>query len=140
MNWSLAIHIIGIVFWTGGLLITIRFLRLGSVTTPAADTVTTIRKTWQLYIIHGLGLTLLTGLFQLFYGGVGTYMKQGWFHGKLTLVIILVVATVICGIEVKKLAEGKLTSAGRLRLVQILTALSLIGIVFLTKAVRYLGS
>lgn len=138
MNISLSFHLIGIVFWVGGLLFVTRFARLfAEQNSHNTELATTIRKSWILYVIHGLAFTLVSGFYQLFSGGIGSYMKQGWFHGKLTFVIVLLVATVMLGFQVSRIGKGQQTSAKALRLIQILTAFSFVITVFMTKAFRF---
>lgn len=138
MQWSFVFHLLGIIFWAGGLLILTRFARvLVNAEARSPEFVSTIRKTWFIYVLHGMVFTLLTGFYQLFAGGVGVYMKQGWFHGKLTLVLILLIATVLFALEVRRIGEGDAPRSGRLRAVQILTALSVVGIIVFTRALRF---
>lgn len=139
MHWSFAIHIIGIVLWLGGLFNVTRFAGLAA--EPGASLgqsyAKVLRKSWFVGVIQGLALTVLTGLYQLFAGaGLGVYFKQGWFHGKVTLVLVLVAATVMLGFEIKKIGESQAPHAGRLRVVQMLSMIGLIGIVCLTKFSR----
>jgi uncharacterized membrane protein len=137
MDISLAFHLIGIVFWVGGLLVVTRFARLCVVKPADAEFAGTIKKTWLLYVIHGLAFTFISGFYQLFSGGIGTYMKQGWFHSKLTFVLVLFVATVMLGLQMRRIGSGEVVSAKALRWVQILTAFSFVIIVFMTKAFRF---
>jgi uncharacterized membrane protein len=64
-------------------------------------------------------------------------MKQGWFHSKLTFVLVLFVATVMLGLQMRRIGSGEVVSAKALRWVQILTAFSFVIIVFMTKAFRF---
>lgn len=138
MAWSFVIHIVGLVLWLGGLLILPRFMRVAASGGAAAnaDLVAVIRKSWNIYVLQGLVVASLSGLYQLFSGGIAFYMKQGWFHGKLTLVVALLVATVLLGLEVRRLGESGIVQAGRLKAVRIIGIVSLLGIVALTKALR----
>lgn len=138
MNVSLAFHIIGIVFWVGGLLVVTRFMRLFCPNAEGATSALagTIRKNWYLYVIHGLLFTVLSGFYQLMLGGVAVYMKQGWFHGKLTLIIVLLLTTALAGAELRKIGHGEKTSPSRLRLIQIVSAISFVAIIFMTKVLR----
>ncbi|MBX7144944.1 MAG: CopD family protein [Oligoflexia bacterium] len=138
MNISLSFHIIGIVFWIGGLLLVTRFMRLFSESGQTANTAlaATVRKGWFIYVIHGLLFTLLSGFYQFFTMGAGEYMKQGWFHGKLTFIFVLLITTSMAGLEVRKVGLGQNTNPGRLRLIQILSAISFVAIVFMTKVMR----
>lgn len=137
MQISIAMHIIGLVLWLGGVLVLTRLARLFVDATPdGGPTVVMLKKSWHFYVIHGIGITLLTGLFQLFMGGVGEYMKQGWFHTKLTFVLVLVATTIVLGLQISRISRGERASANALRWVQILSSISLVVIVFLMKVVR----
>ena len=138
MQWSFALHIIGIIFWLGGLLILTRFARVSSEPGAMSQQFRAImRKSWFVYVIQGMVFTLLTGLFQLFAGGgPGFYFKQGWFHGKVTLVFVLIAATVMLGMEIKRISDSLPANPNRLRMIQILTIVSMLGIVLLTKVFR----
>ncbi|MBN8550870.1 MAG: CopD family protein [Deltaproteobacteria bacterium] len=139
MQWSLAFHIIGVVLWLGGLLLLTRFARLTTEPgfLPNAAFSSLVRKSWFIYVIHGVALVLITGLYQILAGGgFGVYFKQGWFHGKITLVMVLLVATVMLGMDIQRIAQSLPANPRRLRTVQMLALLSLFGIVFLTKVFR----
>ncbi len=92
---SIALHIIGFIMWTGSLLISSRIIALSSKNNQLASVSAWSKKIVFGWMLPGLILTLLTGLYQLIYKGVGFYMTQGWFHGKLTLAIILFVASIL---------------------------------------------
>ncbi len=138
MNWSLTVHIIGIVLWLGGLLVGVRVCRMlaSGDSVPSAAVTQALRKVWYVNVLQGMGLVLLSGLYQLFTGGIAFYFKQGWFHTKLTLVMLLFIATALFALELRKVAAGKGAQAKRLVFVQILTIVCLVGIVALSKALR----
>lgn len=134
MQISLALHIVGIVFWVGGLLILTRFAQIFSQPGDANEkSRAVLRKSWWLYVIHGVGFTLLTGFYQLYSGGIGNYMKQGWFHTKLTFVLLIAVATIMFGLQMAKISRSEAVSSKSLRIIQILAAVSFVVIVFVTK-------
>lgn len=139
MQWSFAIHLIGIVMWLGGLLMLTRFARIAGDPALASNPpfVKVMRKSWFIYVVQGLAITVLTGFYQLFAGaGPGFYLKQGWFHGKITLVLVLIVATAMLGFEIKNISESRPANPNRLRVIQILSVVGLVGIVLLTKVFR----
>ena len=130
---SIALHIVGIVMWAGGLMILTRFLKL--FTSPGDGTpavAAMANRVLHGYVFGGLVLALLTGLYQLSYRGFGFYMAQGWFHGKLTFVILLLVITGLVFTDVKKIKAGVPLSRGRVGALHGLTGLALLVIVFLT--------
>lgn len=81
---SVVLHIIGFIFLVAGLLIGLRVARMS---TPSAELLKSIRFG---YILSGASLVLITGFYQILYHGFPYYMTQGWFHGKLTVALILV--------------------------------------------------
>lgn len=81
---SIVLHILGLIFLVGGLLIGLRAARMSN---PPSELIKSIRFG---YILSGITLVLTTGFFQIFYHGFPYYMSQGWFHGKLTAALLLV--------------------------------------------------
>ena len=130
---SIALHIIGIVMWAGGLMIVTRFLKIftnagdGSAALSAM-----VHRVFHGYVLGGSVIALLTGLYQLFYRGLGFYFAQGWFHGKLTLIVLLIVVTALTFADVNKVKSGVTLSRGRIGAMHGLTGLALLGIVFVT--------
>lgn len=131
MQISLAFHIIGFVLWAGGLMLLTRILSLGIKNnvpvTPLA------RRLMLGYIFPGLVISLLSGLHQLSVKGLSFYFSQGWFHTKLTLVVLLFVATVLTWVEIQRALSGMTARKGILGASHGLAALALLGAVFLTK-------
>ena len=130
---SIALHIIGIVMWAGGLMIVTRFLKVfteAGAGTPALGAMTS--RVFHGYVLGGSVLALLTGLYQLLYRGAAFYFAQGWFHGKLTFILLLLVVTVLAFADVKKAKGGVTLARGRIGALHGLTGLALLGIVFLT--------
>lgn len=85
------------------------------------------------YILPAAVVTVLTGIYQISAGGgVAFYFAQGWFHSKLTLVLLMLAATTLLGIKTKALSEGRLVGKGMLMAIHGIAALMLIGGVFLT--------
>lgn len=96
MKLSLALHLVGIVLWMGSLIVLTRIVAIAARgQLPANDTCSVVLRFFSRYTMFGMGLTLVTGFYQLMSMGMAAYMKQGWFHGKLTLVIIAVIATLM---------------------------------------------
>ena len=134
MKISIAIHLVGIVFWIGGVLLLPRIMKaLVDAPQAAAALAPALKKVFFGFIVPGIVMVILTGVFQFFVGGgFGLYMKQGWFHGKLTFVILLLVATALLFGEVSKVISGGSPSRAKLGAIHGITALSLVAIVFLT--------
>ncbi len=92
---SIALHIIGFIMWTGSLLISSRIIALSAKNNQLASISAWSKKIVFGWMLPGLVITVLTGTYQLMSKGMGYYMTQGWFHGKLTLAIILFVASIL---------------------------------------------
>lgn len=105
MNYSYAIHTLGLVFWIGGLLFGCKIIKVASEDSQAIQVLA--RKTAFGYIVPGLAITLLTGLHQLVGGGMAQYMKQGWMHAKLTLVAILLWSTFAIFMNLIAISKGE---------------------------------
>lgn len=96
-EWFRAFHIIGIVLWFGSLLQVTRMLK-ARVRAPEASrpTLSDMERRTQLFIgFPGLFLTVSMGVLLLVgpggpADGAGFYMKQGWMHVKLTLVLVAI--------------------------------------------------
>jgi len=134
MKVSLALHLIGIVFWLGSLIVLTRLLSLGSDVVPKIndDLKRLSGKVFWGFSVGGLVLSTITGLYQITSSGVGYYMKQGWFHGKLTLVILLYGVTVVTAVQVKKFQFGAALSRKTVGILHGSSSLILVIAVFLT--------
>jgi putative membrane protein len=88
IQWILAIHLFGIVLWTGGMLACLRLLSAHGAAGKAAPEglILTERRTAVLMDI-GATIALLTGLHLLF-GPTKPLTQGGWMHAKLTLVVL----------------------------------------------------
>lgn len=110
---SVALHIIGIAMWVGGLLVLTRFFKLFTAPdTGSKPLIAMIGRVFFGYVVPGLVIALCTGLYQISYRGVAFYMAQGWFHTKLTMILILLVATGLCFMSLKKIRNGAVLSKG----------------------------
>lgn len=137
---SIALHLIGIVLWLGGLILIPRMLKIFVGATAGSDLAAArmlVRRLWLGYVIPGMTLAVVTGVYQVLSFGVGTYMRQGWFHGKLTLVIVLFAVTGLVWREVARTAAGAMPRRATLGMAHGLAALALVLIVFLTVVGRY---
>ena len=130
---SIALHIIGIVMWMGGLMVLTRFLKIateGPQSNPAFGAMA--RRIYFGFGVGGCVLTLLTGLYQLISRGASFYMSQGWFHGKLTLVLLALIVTVIIGTLVSAVNAGRTISKGKVAATHGMIGLVLLLVVFAT--------
>lgn len=138
MAWSLFFHLIGMVMWVGGLMMLTRVMQV--FTQPYDGTAMIVgiaRRLWKGFVLTGLVLSLVSGIAQLVLGGgPGLYLQQGWFHGKITLVMVLFAVTLLVGFEVGKVRQGQLLTRGKLIALHAATGVVLVGIVFLSMVVK----
>lgn len=93
-GWLMMLHVLGVVVYAGGVLLQARLLAL--VAAAAADvraSMAALARRVYLWILLPFGaLMLATGVYLLVSdpGGEG-YMKQGAFHMKITLVLVLMI-------------------------------------------------
>lgn len=132
MQISLSFHIIGLVLWLGSLMMLTRFATTLAVADANSNLLNMIQRMWKFMGLSGLAMALLSGLHQFGSKGAAFYMSQGWFHTKLTLVIILFVISILFHLELKKVAAGGLAKKSKLMAMHGITGLCLIIIVFIT--------
>lgn len=134
MSISLAFHVIGLVMCFGGLLVVSRIMAIASESGnfEFAIDYKSVLKTYKIWTIGGLGILLASGLYQIIFRGVKYYMSQGWFHGKLTLVIVLIAVIFYMLSLVKRVAEGYQVEKSKFMAVHGIAGLILIVATFLT--------
>lgn len=138
MKISIAFHLVGLVMWLGSLMILTRCLKIFSRAYPAEasealDTFrNTLKRVFYGFCIPGLLISLVTGVYQIVQMGMAYYMKQGWFHAKLTLVLLLFVVTLLLAKEMRRIAGRELVPAKRAIVLHAASGASLFAIVFLT--------
>ncbi len=129
MRFSLALHIIGVVFWLGGLILLPRLMKLALQSgTSSAQLKPIGKRAFFGYLLPGAIITVVSGLYQLFSLGASLYFKQGWFHTKLTFVVVLLIATALLWIELRR----EQLRGGRLMMIHGIGAAMLLIVVFLT--------
>lgn len=135
MVWLKALHLIGVILWFSSLLHVSRMVKTHSrAPGEAHPTLSDIERRTQLFIgFPGAALTLITGVMMLAQNP-GFYMKQGWMHGKLTLVIVAVVLEVLLFRAVRKWREAP-GGIGLPLVLHILAGLIMIAIVIAMKVV-----
>jgi uncharacterized membrane protein len=112
-GWLLLLHVLGVLLWAGGLVLVTRLL--ASVVTLAPDArqaaACALRSGYLKVVFPGFLVAFLTGLY-FFLGNPGEqpYMKEGWFHMKLTLLLILMVVDHVMVMRpLKALAKGTMS-------------------------------
>lgn len=145
MTVSLAFHLVGMIMWLGSLLIITRILRAfadapsSSLGQPGEVLRSVISRAWAGFGIGGLLISLISGLYQISVKGFAYYMQQGWFHGKLTFIIILLVDSYLVHRNVAAVSKGGSVSRKTVGVLHGLAGLSLIVIVFMTMLGRQAG-
>jgi len=134
MQVSIAFHLIGMVMWVGGLMIITKLAKMAAAGQPAMFA--PLRRTYFSFVIGGLTVSLVSGLYQIMSQGMAFYMKQGWFHGKLTCLIILFVVTAVLGAKLTAATKGESVAPGTFGKLHALTGAMLLAIVILTSIVR----
>jgi uncharacterized membrane protein len=120
---SLAIHILGIIFWVGGIICLSRVLRIFVSSNAAAlgaagdGVVGSARALWKGFVLGGMLVVLASGVGNIVVGAGAAYFQQGWFHTKLTLVVGLIALTVFTGLQMARLARGELLKRSHLAMI-----------------------
>ena len=120
--------------WLGGLLVLTTFLKISPEATEGKTEIGLgAKKAWFGYIVPGMAMVIGSGLYQfVFNRGIPYYMKQGWFHGKLTFGVVLIIATIVLGLQLKRFRATGTVNLGALKAVQIIGSVSLVCMVLLT--------
>lgn len=115
--WALVFHVLGIVFWMGGLLVTTQVLAMHvDEDSPAAREALKHLETKLLKgVTHpGAAITVLAGI--VIVALQPDYLHQHWLHAKLALVGILIALDLIVYFRTRALHEADFTvieDAGR---------------------------
>ncbi len=128
---SIAFHLLGLVFWIGGLLFASSIIKYAPLGGPTAIQ-TLSKKTLFGYIVPGLLLMISSGLYQLMTGGLSVYMKQGWMHTKLTFIVILIWSTIMLSLALIRISKGQSVNPKIGSIHHGIVALCLTVIIFLT--------
>lgn len=133
MAYSIAFHIIGICFWMAGLIILTRVMAVSE--GASASLVRTVKRLWFGYALPGAALVVVTGINQILFRGMGYYFGpgQGWFHGKVTGALILLVITALVWKQVGRFCSGQEVNRKMLGAFHGISALLLVLMVLLTE-------
>ena len=137
MNVVLALHVVGGAMWLVGAMILTRIMKMYLEPNAASAALDSLVKVVFIgFVVAGLAISLTSGMLQLLsYRGDDSlviYMKQGWFHAKLTFVVLMLVVTALIWSSVKSVTSGQVVSRARLTLLHVLCGISLLAIVTLT--------
>ena len=110
--WTLVFHILGFVFWIGGLLVETSLL--AQHTQEASPDTRQALGRLELRLLRGMAtpgalLAVVTGIVLIF-TNPSYYLRAGWLHAKLVLVVILI------GLHWVVLSRTKSFAAGRIGL------------------------
>jgi len=108
LNWALVAHIIGIIYWLGGLIVAGHVLmRLGNESSPDARTALGDFEDKLLKrIVHpGAAITVLAGIGIL--AADPEYLRQTWLHIKLVLVVVLIALDLLMTARFRAYRAGK---------------------------------
>ena len=84
------------------------------------------------FVFSGLLIVIATGFYQLGTLGMSYMFQQGWFHMKLTIVLVLIALTVYASLTMSKASRGENISRKSVAIIHGVTALSLILILLTT--------
>ncbi len=107
--WALVFHILGFVFWMGGLLVVTQVLAMHTEETApeARDALTRLENKLLRGIIHpGAAITVVAGIVVVVLQP--DYWHQTWLHAKLTLVAILIALDLIVYFRAKAFHAGRI--------------------------------
>src|ERR1039458_2469616 len=107
--WTLVFHIIGLVFWLGGLLVVTRILAIHTEETSVEIRATLSRLEARLFkgFTHpGAALMVITGIMLVSHDP--DYLRQHWLHAKLLLVMILIVLDLRLYFRARAFQAGKI--------------------------------
>jgi uncharacterized membrane protein len=105
LAWTLVFHLLGMVFWIGGLLMATQTLSLDSqATDPGARQANLLsaRKTINALAHPGLVIMLVSGGLLLYFEPLA--LHAAWLHAKLSLVVGLIICDILIFGRVRKLA------------------------------------
>lgn len=107
-QWMLAIHVFGMVLWTGGLLACLRLLAAhGAAGKAAPEGLSLTERRTAVLMDIGATVAILTGLHLLFASPTKPLTQGGWMHAKLTLVVLgVLVPHIVTRIKVRKFRNG----------------------------------
>lgn len=108
--WTILFHIVGLVFWIGGLLVATALL--GQHSQEGAPEGGIALAAAEMRMLRGMAnpgaaLTIITGII-LISGRADYYMHSTWFQAKLVLVICLLVLHGIAWVRARRFVAGRL--------------------------------
>ena len=134
-----AIHLIAMVAWFAGLFYLVRLFVYHVEAQQNNEPQKSILsaqyhlmevRLYRIITVPAMVITLLAGIVMLF--TAPEYLKQGWLHSKLFLVLLLVGYHFYCGMTIKRLREGRSQESSQgFRMLNELPTVLLIAIILL---------
>ncbi|PYU91262.1 MAG: hypothetical protein DMG25_15115 [Acidobacteria bacterium] len=109
--WALVFHVLGFVFWIGGLLAALQVLATHTLerSSDAQRVLSSLETKLLKSIAHpGAAITVMAGIIVV--GLQRDYLHQAWLHAKLLLVAVLI------GLDLIVTARARAFQAGRIKL------------------------
>jgi len=108
--WTVLFHVIGLVFWIGGLLVATALLGQHAEEDSSEGQAALARA--EMKILNGMAnpgaiITVITGIL-LVSGRTFYYVHSLWFQAKATLVLCLIVLHVITYVRARRFVDGQL--------------------------------
>ena len=130
--WLKWVHVLGMVIYVGGFLTLTRVLGkavLFDAPQSRADAYRVFKRMHKFVDWGGLGLMLASGIWLVVADPLGKeYLKQGYFHMKLTCVLLLVLSDILLTRKLFRMqGEGEQPSANYFRVMHGLAGLALLG-------------
>ena len=140
-GWMKFVHVLGMVIYVGGLLTLTRVLGRAikfETAESRADTLRTFKRMHKFVDWGGLGMMLVAGLWLLIADPAHkAYMKQGYFHIKLTAFVALLVCDALLTMKLFRLKpDGPAPSANFFRILHGIAGLALIAALIAVFVVR----
>jgi uncharacterized membrane protein len=100
--WLLALHLLGMALWIGGLL---------GAAAVVAQSAAASRRLLRALADPGAGLAILAGLWMLSADATG-YFAQAWFQTKMVVAVGLIALHGVIAVRAKRAAAGSAAAAG----------------------------
>ncbi len=112
--WLRIAHIIGVVLWIGGLIAVLSLLRAhAQVDAGARDVLSRVERKTAVLLDIGATLSIGVGLYLAFKSpkfATNAFASGGWFHIKLTLVVVgILSAHILARGKIRKFRNGQVT-------------------------------
>lgn len=131
MRIILFFHVLGVILWMGALFVVSRLLAEHAADPEKGEVLTNLEERLFSTVVHGgAAVVIATGVLNVL--NQPGYLRQGWLHAKLLLVLVMVVLDVRLYRRMQALhAEPSSVSRGEMFQLHGFIGLTLIAIVFL---------